>query len=108
MAVLCGSVRWHQQLVQAAERTCAPCAGADAYVLCGNPSATRELFLKVKQKYPIVVGGIDVRLLHYQVRGHAQTKQLDDVQHCKINEPSWVSAQSFSSRSPASRLLIET
>ena len=43
------------------------CNEADAYLLCGNPAATKPLRMKCSRRIPLTIGGVDVRLLHYQV-----------------------------------------
>ncbi|KAH7387880.1 hypothetical protein KP509_16G046600 [Ceratopteris richardii] len=43
------------------------CNNADVYVLSGSSSATRGLRMKCDRKWPIVVGGIECKLLHYYV-----------------------------------------
>ncbi len=43
------------------------CNEADAYLLCGNPAATKPLRMKCSRRIPLTIGGVDVRLLHYHV-----------------------------------------
>ncbi len=43
------------------------CAGASAYVMCGNPELTRFLGLRASNKYPVRNGPIECRWLRYQV-----------------------------------------
>jgi 23S rRNA G2445 N2-methylase RlmL len=43
------------------------CAGASAYVLCGDPLLTRSLGLRAAQKHPVRNGPIECRWLHYLV-----------------------------------------
>eukprot|EP00250_Pteridium_aquilinum_P000901 c11079_g2_i1 orf=98-1687(+) len=43
------------------------CNQADVYVLSGNPSATRGLRMKSNKKWPITVGGVECKLVHYYV-----------------------------------------
>ncbi|MCO5606327.1 hypothetical protein L7F22_060514 [Adiantum nelumboides] len=43
------------------------CNHADVYVLSGNSSVTRGLRMKCDRKWPITVGGIECKLLHYYV-----------------------------------------
>ena len=45
------------------------CGGAEAYVLSGNPYATRHMRLKAEQRQPVTIGGVDCRLLKYSIRG---------------------------------------
>ncbi|PRW59721.1 RNA methylase [Chlorella sorokiniana] len=46
--------------------------GATAFLLSGNPDATKGLRLKAERRYPITVGGVDCRLLRYSIRGREQ------------------------------------
>eukprot|EP00890_Picochlorum_soloecismus_P001063 jgi/Picsp_1/1958/NSC_05424-R1_thump domain protein len=41
--------------------------GSDAYVLSGSAMATQDLKLRAEEKYPLVIGGIDTRFLHYRI-----------------------------------------
>ncbi|KAI5067065.1 hypothetical protein GOP47_0017593 [Adiantum capillus-veneris] len=43
------------------------CNHADVYVLSGNSSVTRGLRMKCNRKWPITVGGMECKLLHYYV-----------------------------------------
>lgn len=43
------------------------CAGWTAYVLSGNPEATRHIGLKASRKFPLMNGPIDCRLLRYEL-----------------------------------------
>lgn len=43
------------------------CAGWTAYVLSGNPDATRHIGLKSSRKFPLMNGPIDCRLLRYEL-----------------------------------------
>lgn len=43
------------------------CAGASAYVMCGNPELTRFLGLRASNKFPVRNGPIECRWLRYQV-----------------------------------------
>ena len=43
------------------------CAGWTAYVLSGNPDATRHIGLKASRKFPLMNGPIDCRLLKYEL-----------------------------------------
>ncbi|MBI5575494.1 MAG: methyltransferase [Deltaproteobacteria bacterium] len=43
------------------------CSGWTAYVLSGNPSATRHIGLKSSRKFPLMNGPIDCRLLRYDL-----------------------------------------
>ncbi|MBX3464379.1 MAG: RNA methyltransferase [Planctomycetes bacterium] len=43
------------------------CAGASAYVLCGNPELTRHLGLRASQKFPVRNGPIECRWLRYEI-----------------------------------------
>jgi len=43
------------------------CPGWTAYVLCGNPDATRHIGLKSSRKFPLMNGPIDCRLLKYDL-----------------------------------------
>lgn len=45
------------------------CGGWTAYVLSGNPSATRHIGLKSSRKIPLMNGPIDCRLLRYELYG---------------------------------------
>jgi putative N6-adenine-specific DNA methylase len=44
------------------------CAGARAFVLCGNPELTRHLGLRAGRRWPVMNGPIECRLLEYEVR----------------------------------------
>eukprot|EP00252_Welwitschia_mirabilis_P024420 TRINITY_DN7238_c0_g1_i1.p1 TRINITY_DN7238_c0_g1~~TRINITY_DN7238_c0_g1_i1.p1 ORF type:complete len:237 (-),score=56.48 TRINITY_DN7238_c0_g1_i1:472-1131(-) len=43
------------------------CNNADMYVVCGESTLTRHLRMKADKKWPISMGGLDCRLLHYYV-----------------------------------------
>ena len=43
------------------------CAGWTAYVLSGDPDATRHIGLKASRKFPLMNGPIDCRLLRYEL-----------------------------------------
>lgn len=43
------------------------CRGWTAYVLSGNPDATRHIGLKASRKFPLMNGPIDCRLLKYEL-----------------------------------------
>ena len=43
------------------------CGGAAAAVLCGNKEVAAKLFLRPERRHPLTVGGIDCRLLHFQL-----------------------------------------
>lgn len=43
------------------------CAGWTAYVLSGDPDATRHIGLKASRKFPLMNGPIDCRLLKYEL-----------------------------------------
>ncbi|QDZ23497.1 S-adenosyl-L-methionine-dependent methyltransferase [Chloropicon primus] len=43
------------------------CSGADAYVLSGSRTLTQHLRLAAKRKHKVTLGGIDCRLLQYQI-----------------------------------------
>lgn len=45
------------------------CGGTRAFLLSGNPEATKGLRLKADRRYPVTVGGVDCRLLQYSIRG---------------------------------------
>jgi 23S rRNA G2445 N2-methylase RlmL len=45
------------------------CAGASAYVLCGNPELTRWLGLRASNKHPVRSGPTECRWLRYRVDG---------------------------------------
>jgi len=45
------------------------CAGASAYVLCGNPELTQWLGLRASSKHPVRNGPIECRWLRYQIDG---------------------------------------
>lgn len=45
------------------------CAGASAFVLCGNPELTQHLGLRASQKHPVRNGPIECRWLRYDVDG---------------------------------------
>ncbi|MBL8753555.1 MAG: hypothetical protein JNK15_09660 [Planctomycetes bacterium] len=47
------------------------CAGAQAFVLCGNPELTQHLGLRAAQKHPVRNGPIDCRWLHYEIDAEA-------------------------------------
>jgi putative N6-adenine-specific DNA methylase len=42
--------------------------GAEAFVLSGNPAATRAMRLRADRRLPITIGGVDCRLLKYEIR----------------------------------------
>jgi putative N6-adenine-specific DNA methylase len=44
------------------------CAGAKAFVLCGNPELTRHLGLRSARRWPVMNGPIECWLLEYEVR----------------------------------------
>ncbi len=44
------------------------CAGARAFVLCGNAELTRHLGLRATRRWPVMNGPIECRLLEYEVR----------------------------------------
>jgi putative N6-adenine-specific DNA methylase len=43
------------------------CRGWTAYLLSGNPNATRHLRLKATRRFPLMNGPIDCRLLKYEM-----------------------------------------
>ncbi|MGQ0554182.1 MAG: THUMP domain-containing class I SAM-dependent RNA methyltransferase [Planctomycetota bacterium] len=43
------------------------CAGARAYVLCGNAELTRHLGLRAERRWPVMNGPIECRLLEYEL-----------------------------------------
>jgi putative N6-adenine-specific DNA methylase len=43
------------------------CAGWTAYILSGNPAATRYIGLKASRRFPLMNGPIDCRLLKYEL-----------------------------------------
>jgi putative N6-adenine-specific DNA methylase len=43
------------------------CAGWTAYILSGNPAATRHIGLKASRRFPLMNGPIDCRLLKYEL-----------------------------------------
>lgn len=43
------------------------CTETDAFILSGNADITGQLRMKTKRKYPLTVGGVDCRLLHYEI-----------------------------------------
>jgi 23S rRNA G2445 N2-methylase RlmL len=45
------------------------CGGSKAFLLSGNPEATKGLRLKADRRHPVTVGGVDCRLLQYSIRG---------------------------------------
>jgi putative N6-adenine-specific DNA methylase len=44
------------------------CSGAHAYVLCGAPELSRHIGLRSSQRWPVRIGQIDARWLHYEMR----------------------------------------
>ena len=44
------------------------CAGAEAFVLCGSAELTRNLGLRSAQRWPVMNGPIECRLVRYEVR----------------------------------------
>lgn len=44
------------------------CAGAEAFVLSGSPELTRNLGLRSAQRWPVMNGPIECRLVRYEVR----------------------------------------
>lgn len=45
----------------------AECSRTDVFVLSGNSTVTQKLHMRASQKWPVVVGGIKCRMLHYRV-----------------------------------------
>jgi len=43
------------------------CQGVTAYILSGNRYVTQDLGLRCSRKHPLVIGGIDCRLLRYEI-----------------------------------------
>ena len=43
------------------------CAGAPAYLLSGNVAATAGLRLRAASRVPLTIGGVDCRLLRYDI-----------------------------------------
>jgi putative N6-adenine-specific DNA methylase len=43
------------------------CKGWTAYLLSGNPAATRHIGLKASRRFPLMNGPIDCRLLKYEL-----------------------------------------
>lgn len=43
------------------------CTETDAFILSGNADITSQLRMKSRRKYPLTIGGVDCRLLHYQI-----------------------------------------
>jgi len=43
------------------------CASTEVNILCGNPEATRPLGMRAHGRSPVMVGGVDCRLLQYDV-----------------------------------------
>jgi putative N6-adenine-specific DNA methylase len=43
------------------------CTETDAFILSGNADITSQLRMKSKRKYPLTIGGVDCRLLHYEI-----------------------------------------
>eukprot|EP00892_Ulva_mutabilis_P010337 jgi/Ulvmu1/7676/UM038_0106.1 len=44
------------------------CPGAHAWILSGTKGPTQALRMKATRRYPLSLGGVDCRLLHYEVR----------------------------------------
>ena len=44
------------------------CSGANAYILSGASELTRHLGLRSSQRWPIKIGPLDARWLHYEMR----------------------------------------
>ena len=44
------------------------CSGAHAYVLSGAPQLTRHIGLRSSQRWPVKIGQLDARWLHYEMR----------------------------------------
>jgi putative N6-adenine-specific DNA methylase len=44
------------------------CSGAHAYILSGAPELTRHIGLRSSQRWPIKIGQLDARWLHYEMR----------------------------------------
>ena len=44
------------------------CPGAHAWVLCGAPELTRHLGLRSSRRWPVRIGQLDARWLHYEMR----------------------------------------
>lgn len=44
------------------------CAGAQAWVLSGTKGPTQALRMKASRRHPLSLGGVDCRLLQYEVR----------------------------------------
>lgn len=49
------------------------CDGWTAWILSGNPGATKSLGMKATQKIPVFNGPIDARLLKYEIRGFSKS-----------------------------------
>jgi 23S rRNA G2445 N2-methylase RlmL len=45
--------------------------GAQAFLLSGNTQATQHLRLRSDRRLPLTIGGVDCRLLQYEIRGSA-------------------------------------
>ena len=45
------------------------CGGSTAFLLSGSPEASKGLRMKADRRYPLLLGGVDCRLLQYSIRG---------------------------------------
>jgi 23S rRNA G2445 N2-methylase RlmL len=43
------------------------CPDSSAYVLSGNPEVSRAIRMRASRKHPVGIGGVDCRLLRYDI-----------------------------------------
>lgn len=55
------------------------CSSADVYVLSGNSSVTHAMHMKADKKWPVSVGGIDCRIMHYHVLPPKTSRTLESA-----------------------------
>ncbi|CAM6101090.1 unnamed protein product [Calypogeia fissa] len=53
------------------------CSQADVYVLSGNSTVTRAMHMKADKRWPVSVGGIDCRIMHYYVLPPKDSRTLE-------------------------------
>lgn len=52
--------------------------GADAFILSGAAASTQYMRLRAAQKWPLAIGGVDCRLLHYKIRLPSEDGRRND------------------------------
>jgi hypothetical protein len=62
-------------------------AGSNAWILCGDKSASKALRMKVGRKYPVTLGGVDCRVLRYEIlppRPHSEVENVETASPATI------------------------